>query len=279
VRMASTYVTVIGDGEEHVMTVQNNRSSLSLLAEHSNCRQNAVVALSSRWQQCLRRISARRRLEVLDLGTGDGDLLDRTLHTLGLSCNIYLVEPEYLLAKAAERLLSNRGHHVLRMCDSSAVGGIDAYLAAHVVFYLENPSDWFLGALGQLSITGILSCILRRPSCDCYQLRKVVRDHYGISTRMSAELFESLAAQRGFTSDSVGYDSTFSYPVGDPRIAVVPDESADRRLAQFICWIAGVPSDEKLPLSLCLAMNEFVELRHADGIFTLNQSDAVLSFS
>jgi hypothetical protein len=218
-------------------------------------------------------------LEVLDLGTGDGDLLDRALHTLRLSCNIYLVETEDVLAKAAERLLSSHGHHVLRVRDSSAIAGIDAYLAAHVVFYLESPSDWFLGALGQLSVTGILSCVLRRPSCDCYQLRKLVRDHYGISTRLSPELFESLAEQRGFTADSVPYDSTFSYQVRNPRIAVVPDESADRRLAQFICWVAGIRSDEQLPPGLRLVINEFMESRHTDGIFTLNQSDAVLSFS
>ena len=257
------------------MTAGDNAAAMRTHAAHSTARETTARALVSRWQHLARSDGDRPR--ICDLGTGDGQFLDQVLTELGITAVIEIVEPDEDLAPAAQQRLRAHGHHVTRISDAGSCQSVDAYLAAHVLFYLPDIDDWFASAIAQLNAGGTLSIVQRAPTCDGNALRALVRHHHGIAPKVTSTQLQRLAAVYSMTTDVVSLSSTFSYPTAHPHLAPIPAESADPELARLLCWLAGLPTHQPLPASLRHKINGFLTYRHVDGVLVLNQHDLLIT--
>ncbi|XVU24246.1 class I SAM-dependent methyltransferase [Actinoplanes sp. CA-054009] len=244
-------------------------------AAHSTARQSIAATIAHRWTH-LTQTDGPQRPEIADLGTGDGDLLARILTQLNVTCTIHVVEPDDHLAPLAAKRLREHGHAVNIVNNVEKPGHIDAYLAAHVLFYLPDITGWFAAASAQLAPEGVLSTVVRAPTCDCYMLRHLVRQHLGVEPKFTPQQLHDLAAEHQLATDTVTIHSSFTYPVTDPRLAASPADSADPELARLICWLAGLPTDQPIPAGLRRDLNDFLDHRLTGGTLRLDQSDLLI---
>ncbi|MEU4244235.1 methyltransferase domain-containing protein [Actinoplanes sp. NPDC026619] len=257
------------------MTTGDNAAAMKSHATYSTAREATAHALRTRWAH-LHEI-ADRQPRICDLGTGDGEFLDQVLARLELNARIEIVEPDEDLAPLAIQRLRAHGHDVSRVQDTGSGLPVDAYLAAHVLFYLPDINGWLTSALARLAPDGVLSVVQRAPTCECNALRKLVRDHHGVAPKVTSDRVRRLAATHGMTTDVVPIASTLSYPTVDPCLAPVPAQSADPELARLICWLAALPTDQRLPDALGREINAFLTDHLVDGTLTLNQYDLLIT--
>lgn len=255
-----------------------NADAMSLLNTHADTRRNIATAIAGRWTNAAV-LTQPQSPHVFGTGTGDGNLLRDVLAQLAVTADVTLVEPDDFLAPRAVITLTAGGHQVALADGRGSRRPVDLYLAAHVLFYVNELQTWMAGAVESLAPNGLLTCVIPAKNCAGSGLRGLVREHRQQPVRVAHQRLVTLGAQHGLTHDKVDVISTVTYPAPPgPYLAAVPEQSPDPELARLLCWIMGLPEDQEVEAALLQALNERLAQHTRDGLLTLALHDVVLTF-
>lgn len=109
---------------------------------------------------------AEGRIDVLDMGAGDGAFAEAVLHVLGRQAALTLVDPSAAMLTAAEtRLGKGRVRLIAGNLDSASlvVSAYDLVAAAHLLEHLPDPEASIVRMTALLKPGGVLVLVVSRP--------------------------------------------------------------------------------------------------------------------
>lgn len=258
--------------------VENNRRALKLFHRYSNVRPRTAAAVRHSWEQQLWWDSEASA--VLDFGAGDGQLLDWVLADVRPGKpEVVVVEPEDELAHMACYRFRHAGRPVRRAVSLASAAEhtrLNAVLAAHVLFYVDDVAVWLREAVAATRSSGIVTVVARAPACDGYRLRSVVRASSGQAPRMTPDSLDDFARSKGWGVQRRIVVSDLQVPTVTPFLARIPADSPDPDLAAVICWMTAAPFTTALAPEVRAGLEAFLVDRYRDGAVVLRLVDEVV---
>ncbi len=228
-------------------------------------------------------------VNLLDVGTGDGELLATALEPLLNRVDvgtIELVEPDAELREAAVERLRGLGlsYDSIRTRNGMKDTVCEAYshvLAAHVLYYLLPAEDSLASIRRVLADPGRLCIVIRSDLCDTYRMRQVVRSLDGTAASLSLQSVTEALQKVGFADVSIkSVNATLQTPEGVSVLAegsetITTDESFD----YLIRWMTRLPESRSIDPPVREALRRFVERRAGTSGLTLHLEDRVITAS
>jgi hypothetical protein len=229
------------------------------------------------------------RVSLLDIGTGDGELLAMALAPLLSRVDlqmIELVEPDIRLRGSAVDRLRNLGISAASIRVSNGledtVGRRYSHaLAAHVLYYLL-PAEESLASIGRLlGEDGNLCLVIRSEACDTYLMRQIVRAHEGTQARLSAQSVTESLGMIGFSEVAVSsVGATLQCPEDVSVLAEGSDTITSSESFDYIIrWMTRLTEFGPIDAPVRESLRTFVSQRVAKNGLTLNLEDRVITAS
>lgn len=187
-----------------------NNFSISESADQSYVRKISNSIQTSRIKSLIEKYyphSQDQELNVLDVGCGDGYILDRVKEAFP-NFRTYGVEPN---RKAAQ--IASRRHQIFEGVfeDYKSAAKFDLIFSSHVVEHVESPIK-FLKEIGEsLRSDGV--AIIDTPNIDCLQYRIFKRNWGGIHSPRHWTLFDQSTIAAAAKSAGLNVVATIQMPI------------------------------------------------------------------
>lgn len=255
------------------------RDGLAVLSTWSD-RRHTTAAVVREWIGA----NSATAVDLADIGTGDGELLDLSIQPLENLRSLMAVEPDHVLREQAVARLVGSGWRpeVLRFADSMdqyPPGICTHVLAAHVLYHLAAPEDGLAAMRRLLRLGGEICVVIGSEDCDAYRMRQIVRAHEGVRPAVTADTVTAGLREVGFRDVVVR-----SAPaVLQTTSAVSVSEQGTRTFTHdpsfdlFIRWMTRLPEDGPVDRDLMERLRAFLVRRSGPQGIELSLEDLVIT--
>ena len=258
---------------------------LATLSAWSDRRAQSSAAIAE-W---IAQTAGRRPVDLLDVGTGDGELLafalDRVKDRIHVR-RVELVEPDGELRDAAVDRLRSLGLPADAIRTSNSIEDASGYgfshaLAAHVLYYLLPAADSLAAICARLGDGGQLGLVIRSEECDTYRLRQIVRFHQGTEARLSVQSVSEDLLSIGF--DEIAVSSVGATLQTPDNVTVLPPGSDtitnDEAFDYVVRWMTRLPESGPIESPIRESLRAFVRKRASSNGVELHLEDRVITAS
>jgi protein-L-isoaspartate O-methyltransferase len=262
------------------MTGYEYRAAMPYLSLWSNRRTVTAEAVSSVWAQPGMPSIGR----CLDVGSGDGELLEAILRRLGAACApraVTLLEPDDVLAAEARERLASLGipsEVVASAADlESDASRYSHILAAHVVYYLLPLEEWLHRIRPHLEAGGLLTVVIRGEECDTFRLRQVVRQRRELTPRLSKDGLVRELDLAGYTVlCTTTAEAVLEVPAGVGLAIGGRQLVDDQGFELFLRWMARLPPTGEIDADLYDDLRSFLYARLSASGMRLSLQDRIV---
>lgn len=221
---------------------------------------------------------------LIDFGSGDGELAELVVNTMGTSVSEYwAVEPDLQLRRDAVARFNAQG---LRSAGAATLQDLPKsvrwsfFLASHVLYFVGDLDRW-VNSVNDLRLPheARIAVVIRSDRCDSHLWRSIVRVGEGSRARLSTEVVSSLLASVGFDIEFVCGRGTYSAPSADvPALLEAfrrgdPDPSG---LAYVLRWLGRLDPAAPVHEPVVSSLEAFLRSRTKGDSVVLQLEDSVI---
>lgn len=256
------------------MAAYQYRQCLAFVNQYSDRRRAIAETVAQSW----RSTGAMDLRHLVDLGTGDGELLRHLLSRLSAARCLSIVEVDDVLREQAEKGLGEAGFRVDSYGSDSDLRMVSHYLASHVIYYLPAIDSWLADVVNKLIQGGVVTIVLRDESCTTNHVRAVVRRHENSASRISINGLMDTMSGMGLRTHDLIAATTWEYVV-KPGWELSADlaDSADPELDSFIRWMARIPFDQHIDSALLPPLRDYLSSTVLGGVMVWHLRDRVIT--
>ena len=262
------------NGLIRIMAAYQYRRCLAFVNQYSDRRRSIAETVAQSWLSS----GALDFQHIVDLGTGDGELLRHLLSRLSGARRLSIVEIDDVLREQAEKGLGEAGFRIDSYVSDADLQTISHYLASHVIYYLPAIDSWLADVVNKLTPNGVVSIVLRDESCTTNHVRAVVRRHENSTSRISINSLIATMSGMGLHTHDLIAATKWEYDV-KPGWELSADlaDSADPELDSFIRWMARIPFDQHIESALLLQLRNYLSSTVFDGVMVWHLRDRVIT--